>query len=84
MFFRERLKAKTTPLEQPQTVTLTTSTTPPQRPAAPEVRKVDPHQALKTKIHRRLVEEMKATPIGADEDIRGHVREGVDATLAEL
>jgi pilus assembly protein CpaF len=84
MFFRERLKAKTTPLETPQTVTLTTSTTPPQRPSAPEVRKVDPHQALKTKIHRRLVEEMKAAPIGLDEDIRARVRDGVDATLAEL
>jgi pilus assembly protein CpaF len=84
MFFRERLKAKTTPLEAPQTVTLTTSTTPPPRSAVPEVRKVDPHQALKTKIHRRLVEEMKAAPIGADDDIRARVRDGVDATLAEL
>ena len=36
MFFRERLKAKTTPLEQPQTVTLTTSAAPPQRAAVPE------------------------------------------------
>jgi pilus assembly protein CpaF len=83
MFFRDRLKAKTEPLIAPHgTVTLTTSPGP-QRPSAPEPRKVDPYQELKHRVHRRLVEQMKVQPIAPDEDLRSRVKEGVDTIMAE-
>ncbi|MFP5501845.1 MAG: CpaF family protein [Candidatus Sericytochromatia bacterium] len=82
MFFRERIKSKTGPLV-PEGATVEVTTRVAARPTKAEPRKVDPMQAMKNEIHRRIVEGINARPVGSDEDMRARVREGVEEVLSD-